>query len=109
MLAELDKWKNFDELQHLISFFVAPRAGSWEQPQRHADSGVMLTPESIRCLRDQSYALELQGVQLPNISSSLVRERMKRRQSIRHLVPRKVEEYIYAHRLYQEYVHNYYK
>lgn len=100
VLDELDKWKDFDQLQQVISFFVVPRAGSPNQQQCHSDPAVGARFGSVIQLKAQSNELELQGVWLPNISSSLVRERVKRKQSIQHLVPRKVEEYIYAHKLY---------
>jgi nicotinate-nucleotide adenylyltransferase len=76
VLDELDRWKDFDQLQQLISFIVVPRAGSLRQS-------------------------EVQEFQLPNINSTLIRERVKHKQPINHLVPKNVEEYIRVHKLYE--------
>ncbi len=100
VLSEIEKWKDFDQLQHMISFVVVPRAGMLNQQHTTSDREIRST--ILIELKKQSDELEQQGVVLPNISSSLVRERVKQKRSIHHLVPRKVEEYIYAHGLYQE-------
>ncbi|MBD3304756.1 nicotinate (nicotinamide) nucleotide adenylyltransferase [candidate division KSB3 bacterium] len=97
VLSELPGWKDFDQLQHLISFLVIPRAGSLTSECSPVDGA----PNSqLHALKTQRDALEQQGIQLPNISSTLVRERVRQQASIRHLVPREVEAYIYAHKLY---------
>ncbi|PIE35990.1 nicotinate (nicotinamide) nucleotide adenylyltransferase [candidate division KSB3 bacterium] len=108
VLTELDRWKDFERLQSLVSFFVVPRAGASQNQNnlnhtlgRHdhapASPGIF---GALRELKAQCRLLEEQGVFLPNISSSLIRERVKQHQPIHHLVPRTVEEYISTHRLY---------
>ena len=106
VLYELYKWKDFDQLQGLISFLVVPRAGSFQgNSVQQAGPSVSHPGEkigSLQRLQEQRDALERQGIQLPNVSSSLIRERVKQKQPIHHLVPRTVEEYIYAHKLYHQ-------
>ena len=106
VLSELDRWKEFDRLQSLVSFFVVPRAGASQDQTIHGPGHhehAATSPNisgTLRDLRTQCRLLEEQGVLLPNISSSLIRERVKQQQPIHHLVPRVVEEYIYMYRLY---------
>ena len=88
VLDELDKWKGFDQLQELISFIVVPRAG-------------FLKIKKIKGLKAQIDQADFLSVQLPNISSTLVRERVRQKKPITHLVPRKIEEYICTHKLYE--------
>lgn len=100
VLSELDRWKAFDELQRLITFFVIPRAGF---SPLSAPAAPFLSEEAaatLRRLRQQAHELEQHGIFLPNISSSLIRDRIQQRQPIRHLVPASVAAYIDAHRLY---------
>ncbi len=104
VLPELDQWKGFERLQSLVSFFVVPRAGASHEHINHVSGHHATISQNVsgtlRELRTQCRLLEEQGVLLPNISSSLIRERVKQQQPIHHLVPRAVEEYMYAHQLY---------
>ena len=106
VLDELDKWKDFDQLQHLISFLVVPRAGSFQvnsaQQPGHRVPRLWKGSRSLQRLKEQCEELGRQGIQFPNISSSLIRERVKQKQSIHYLVPRTVEEYIYSYKLYEQ-------
>jgi nicotinate-nucleotide adenylyltransferase len=122
VLDELDTWKDVDQLQELISFIVIPRADFLRKP--YARSQNRKIPGSgkntgcisgrgkeirelsqnigkIKGLKEQIYHSDMLSVQLPNISSTLVRERVKQKKSIAHLVPRKIEEYIRTHKLYE--------
>jgi nicotinate-nucleotide adenylyltransferase len=103
VLDELDQWKEFGQLQHLISFLVVPRADYRRETIAQQDRVSHSWEESpgLQRLQEQCEALEHQGIRFPNISSSLVRERVKRHHSIHHLVSQRVEEYIYAHDLYK--------
>ncbi|MCP4405827.1 MAG: nicotinate (nicotinamide) nucleotide adenylyltransferase [bacterium] len=111
VLDELEHWKDFHELQALVSFFVLPRAGSLRAgslPQNRtlvhaqADAPAGEGSEIIQDLRQQCRILERQGIFLPAVSSSLIRERIYRQQVIHHLVSRKVERYIREHNLYAD-------
>jgi nicotinate-nucleotide adenylyltransferase len=76
VVEELPHWKDFAQLQQLITFLVVPRAGV-EQSSAASD------------------------FQLPNVSSTLVRERIRQHQSIDQLVPKNVATYITTHNLYK--------
>jgi nicotinate-nucleotide adenylyltransferase len=122
MLDELDKWKDFDQLQELVSFIVVPRAGFLQKPLARSQnserldatentgcmSGERKEPRKfpqkinkIKSLKAQRDQADFLSVQLPNISSTVVRERVKQKKPIIQLVPRKIAEYIFAHKLYE--------
>jgi len=84
VLDEMDKWKDFEQIQQLVSFIVIPRAGFLHKSHDHL------------------YYSDNLNFQLPNVSSTLVRERVKQKKPITHLVPGKIEDYIRTHRLYEE-------
>ncbi len=102
VLAELHRWKNFDELQQLVDFWVVPRAGT--PPSRgatRAQAGSEHAAVAIQRLIAQAQELEQQGMFLPNISSSQIRERIRQGLPIHHLVSTSVAEYIDHHQLYR--------
>jgi nicotinate-nucleotide adenylyltransferase len=74
---EFTSWKDFDLLQKMITFRIIPRSGYLEEVK-----------EGIHTLF------------FPNISSTMIRDRIKKGLSINHLVPKSVEKYIRQHRLY---------
>lgn len=88
VLADLEKWRGIDELLTLIEFLVVPRAGSTH----------MLTSPRMNIRRD---LIESTDFQLPDISSSLIRQRVQAGQPITHLVSRPVAGYIEKHQLYR--------
>jgi nicotinate-nucleotide adenylyltransferase len=71
-----DKWKDFERVQALAPLFVIGREG-----HAKGDDGIV-TPD------------------LPAISSTDVRARLREAQPVAGLVPRAVEEYVRAHALY---------
>ena len=110
VLDELERWKDFRDLQNLVSFFVLPRSGNLSAeslPQNrhpvHSPDHTSMEKESelIRELKLQCRTLERLGILLPAVSSSQVRERIHRQQAIHHLVSRQVERYIREHDLYK--------
>lgn len=105
VLAELHRWKNFEELRQLVEFWVVPRAGMLPAAARHLSqnqTGSEQAISSIQRLIAQAQALEQQGMLLPNISSSQIRERIRQGLPIHHLVSTSVAEYITQHQLYRE-------
>jgi len=104
VLTELHRWKNIEELQELVDFWVVPRAGILPNKsfsshgQGGADIRIAIT---IQRLIAQTQELEQQGVFLPNISSSQIRERIRQGLPIHHLVSTSVAEYIAQHQLYR--------
>lgn len=74
ILLEKDRWAHFDEVERLAELVVVNRAGFPESPGG--------------------------GVPLPAISSSDVRARLARGESVAGLVPDAVARYVLEHRLY---------
>ena len=79
-LKELFSWKKIDEIFELTNFIVANRPGF---PVKEVPEGAQ--------------AVAITGME---ISSSDIRERLRKGRSIRYLVPEKVRAYIEKHRLY---------
>lgn len=108
VLNELEQWKDFDELQRLIDFLVVPRAGSLSDSStvRQAcgahGNGNSSSANRLNHLKQQRDALTELDIYLPNVSSTVIRERVKQAQSIRHLVPDAIVAYISTHNLYLE-------
>lgn len=76
ILPELPLWKRFDRIEQLVEVIVVNRAGF---PSPRA-----------------------QGPALPEVSSSLIRERLARGETVEELVPREVVEYVAARGLYRD-------
>ncbi|MDY0094945.1 MAG: nicotinate (nicotinamide) nucleotide adenylyltransferase [Candidatus Vecturithrix sp.] len=105
VLSELDKWKDFDQLQELISFMIVPRAEAEpvtiSQLVIHSRSHSSKTRQTLHQLHAQCQELQQQGIFLPDVSSSRIRERIKNGLPIQHLVPRRVNDYIEKYSLYK--------
>lgn len=80
-LNELESWKNIGEVLKLANFVIAIRPGF-----------------PIRKLKRRVKFIE---IPLLDISSSMIRKRIKASKSIRYLVPEKVRKFITRHRLYK--------
>ena len=93
ILFEIDKWKSFEELIHLCKFILLYRPGKEEDRIDKKIKELYL-----------SYSIQLEKVKSPiiEISSTEIRARVKKEQSIKYLVPEFVEEYILEHNLYSK-------
>lgn len=93
ILFEIDKWKSFKELIHLCKFILLYRPGKEEDRIDKKIKELYL-----------SYSIQLKKVKSPiiEISSTEIRARVKKEQSIKYLVPESVEEYILEHNLYSK-------
>lgn len=76
----MDRWYNIDELKQLITFIVVNRE---KEVQQVEDNMISITIPRM------------------DISSSMIRERIKAKQSIQILVPQSVEHYIREEGLYE--------
>ncbi|MBI5385030.1 MAG: nicotinate (nicotinamide) nucleotide adenylyltransferase [Verrucomicrobia bacterium] len=81
-VSKLPQWREADELARLAQFVVIPRPGEVMAPPP--------VPFRVRTLGGFPLA----------VSSSQVRQRVKARQAVTHLVPAAVAEFIYNNRLY---------
>jgi nicotinate-nucleotide adenylyltransferase len=80
--TDFARWRDYQKLSRMIKFLVFPRK---DYPIRHLPPGF----EQVKGM-----------LLLSNISSSLIRERIKQRKTITGLVFPEVEEYIIKKRLY---------
>ncbi len=78
--AQAPAWKDFDRLRGMVEFLVLRRPGYEEE------------------LLGWSYA----PVAMPNVSSSEIRERIRRNDSVRGLLPASVASFIEERKLYQK-------
>ncbi len=76
-VAELPKWRRYDDLRQMVRFIVFGRVSS-------------APPHDFPCVNRRV-----------DISATEVRKRVAQRRSIRYLVPEVVREIIETHRLYQ--------
>lgn len=78
----LDKWKNYEELITLCNFLVFRREG-YNYLSKNSNIVIMDNPKI-------------------GLSATLIRERVAKGQSIKYMVPEKVEEYIKKEKLYSK-------
>ncbi len=90
--CDIDKWKDYRELLSLCKFIVAKR------PDWNNDKLEDKIKELNKIYNDSIYLLE---TPLINISSTEIRDKMKKKSSIKYLVPETVELYIKKNGLYE--------
>ncbi|SKC64686.1 nicotinate-nucleotide adenylyltransferase [Maledivibacter halophilus] len=92
-IYELETWKNVRELLGLCSFIAASRPG--------VDKNKL--SEKIHMLNEKYNGRIIEtSVPALAISSTDIRERIKKGQSIKYILPESVEYYIYKNNLYRE-------
>ncbi len=109
---ELDTWKAYEELLSLISVIIMVRPGKWVEEGKAAQK---LVENFLKTSISQAYTLSnsgggfihpqwqtvyLQNVTPLDISSTGIRDLLKKGRSITYLVERDVEDFIYHKRLY---------
>lgn len=85
IVSEFHRWENTTQLLSLSTLLVFPR-DPFHLPKR--------LPRGFELVKEKNLITT-------NISSTLVRQRFKKRKSISYLVPGEVETYIKKHRLYE--------
>lgn len=91
-LMELPKWRRPAEIIRLACLAAVPRVGYPVPDLKKLET-------SIPGVSDRAVLLDKP---LVNISATVIRDRVRRRLSIRHLVPEPVDRYIQTHGLYRE-------
>lgn len=85
IIYEFDKWKKTDELLNLVTFLVFPR-DPYHVPNK--------IPAGFELIQDKNLITT-------NVSSTIIRKRVKSGKSITYLVPEEVEKYISRYNLYK--------
>jgi nicotinate-nucleotide adenylyltransferase len=110
---EIHMWKDFNRLfEHTAMVVMSrPGAGQWTPPvrrqvesyvKRHIDPGYQPDPGETKLDHLHLCAIHLVSVTPVDVSSSLVRDRIAKGDSIKDLVPPSVAEYILQRRLLNE-------
>ena len=100
--AEIATWKRYPDVLDLANFVVVSRPGSslHDLPARLPALAGRMRPASAAGPGDDSPSIYLLNAQTPDVSSTSVRARLARGESIRGLVPALVETHIQQHGLY---------
>jgi nicotinate-nucleotide adenylyltransferase len=104
---EIKIWKDYKTIFSLCDFIVMERPG---QPLKLSKEIIPVDIKRDFCYESGSrilvhrsnHRVYFAGITLFDISSSKIRERIKRGESVRYLLPDRVEEYIEKNRLYHE-------
>jgi nicotinate-nucleotide adenylyltransferase len=94
----LPRWYRGHELAQMCDWLIAPRLLGGETIAQSE----LICKQVEQQLRNQSANIQWQFLNIPlvGVSSSLIRQFVHERQSIRYLVPESVRSYISEHRLY---------
>lgn len=85
---QIESWYEADKLKKLVKFIVLQREYNF-------------SPLEYNYLKDKGYDFCFENLSFQDISSTQLREKVKRRENISNFVNREVEEYIYKNGLYE--------
>lgn len=92
VIPQIITWKNPTKLLKMCEFIAAPRPGT-DINDFKRDVGQLE--------KDYSAVVHIVDIPLIEISSTDIRSRVSKGESIKYLVPEAVEEYIYKYKLYE--------
>ncbi len=102
---EMATWREPERLFALCNFVITSRAGFPFDQARQVLSDILgITPpaEAQHVALPQGRTLWFHSVLPIGISSTLIRDRLQRRRSVKYLLPGPVESYILSHHLYSD-------
>lgn len=85
---KIESWYETDKLKELVDFVVFIRENNFDE-------------KNFDYLKSKGYNFTFMPLKFLDISSTKIREKVKNKESIKGLVPVKVEEYIYKNELYK--------
>lgn len=96
-LESFKEYKDWQELVHKYSLVIFPREPILPRIEEKVkqDFNLKSIPKNIIVLKSE-------GLILTNISSTNIRQRIKNNEPISYMVPKKVEEYVREHHLYEK-------
>jgi nicotinate-nucleotide adenylyltransferase len=102
---EITTWKDYKELFALTHFVVMDRPGVRrshikEFLQKEVAPEIIFYPKENRFLLPRGFSVYLSPITLMDISSTRIRALRQKNQSVRYLLPEKVEDYILKKGLY---------
>ena len=100
--AEIATWKRYPEVLDLAHFVVVSRPGHDIDTlaARLPDLRARMQPAGAPARADSATLILLLAAATPDVSSTAVRERLRRSEPVTGLVPPLVETHIHQHRLY---------
>ncbi len=95
LLPDFYKWDEWEKLITDFHIVVYPRASSIHELSEHVKKGFQIDtiPSNITLI-------DFDDTVITNISSTIIRKRLKEGRSVEHIVPKKVIEYIKSNKLY---------
>jgi len=95
-IESLTKWKKWKEIINNFKLIIIPRSGfkKAEKELKNITEQV-LSPKNIILIDRRKFPPVY-------VSSTLIRKKIKEKKSISNLVPKKIEQYIIQHKLYNE-------
>jgi nicotinate-nucleotide adenylyltransferase len=95
-LADMNLWKNWEELITEYNFIIFPR-----NLQVNKLKGYVKSILGFKTIPTNFYLVDNDKLLLTDISSTIIRNCIKAKKSILNMVPEKVEEYIIKKKLYK--------
>ena len=101
--AEIASWRRYPEVLDLANFVVVARPGHLMEalPTRLTDLAARMRPVAEEPAESAEPLIHLLRASTPDVSSTMVRERLMRGEAITGLVPPLVEAHIITNRLYR--------
>lgn len=96
MLKDFQKWKDWQQLIKSHNIIVYPRGTGVLDLEKHVEESFALDP-----LPNNITVISGQDVVISNISSTLVRNRIQNKKSIKYVVPDNIISYIEKNNLYK--------
>lgn len=96
-LDSFRKYKNWQELIHKYNLVIFPREPVLPRIEEQVKKDFVL-----KSIPDNIIVLKSEELILTNISSTNIRHRILNNEPITYMVPKKVEEYVKVHKLYEK-------